>query len=358
MNPEETEIESVEIMTIDSKVIMAQESAMIDRQIATAKAYPRNIRQATENSIAIATMDKATAESCHYNVPRGGKQISGPSVNLAKIIAQCWGNMRIQARVVDIDAKHVTSQATCFDLETNLAIQVEVKRSIMQNEYVWKDGKSIRTGKMVRMSDDMITVTGNAGNSIALRNAVFNVVPKSVVNRVYGSAKQLILGDVSDETKFLKKRKDIFDACRDAYNITDAEILAALGRASMNHVTSDDLVNLVGIGTAIREGDTTIEQAFKNVNTNKKKNIAGDIIDEETKNKDTAAATTKEPEKSDEPAGISAQVRKKIGDTANDEVLIDYANNQTHLHGNEEFKKMVKDKLTALKSTSPKKLLF
>lgn len=244
---EDLQTEAVEVMEVS--VYEAQDKAMIDMQIATAKKYPRNVQRAIQNSMAIITLDVATAQTCNYSVPRGGKSISGPSVHLAKILAQNWGNMRIEAKVVATDDKHVTSQAICLDLETNLAIKVEIKRSIV--------------GKFGRYNDDMITMTGNAGNSIALRNAVLAVIPKGIVDKCYTTAKQMITGDVSDETKLIAKRKQVADGLKDTYSVSEKEILAAVGKQAINHVTPDDIISLIGIGQAIRDGDTTVEQAFK-----------------------------------------------------------------------------------------------
>jgi hypothetical protein len=230
-------------------VVYQQDKATIDMQISTAKAYPRNIKRATENSITVVTMDTDTASTCTYAVPRGGKQITGPSIHLAKILAQFWGNLRIEAKVINIDAKHITSQAVAYDLENNLAIKVEVKRSI--------------TGKYGRFNDDMITVTGNAGNSIAMRNAILSVIPRAVVDKVYNEAKKTITGDISDATKLMAKRKKVLDQFKDVYNVTEAEVLKSIGKASIDHIDADNLVTLIGIGQAIKDGDTTIEEAFK-----------------------------------------------------------------------------------------------
>lgn len=258
----ETEIlESQEI--VSPAIIYQQDKAAIDVQIATAKAFPRSIKRATENALAIVTMDKDTAEVCNYSLPRGGKPISGPSVHLAKILAQQWGNLRIDAKVVNIDATHVTSESVCFDLETNLAIKTQVKRSIMQHETKWENGKSVRTGRMLRMNDDMITVTGNAANSIALRNAVLSVIPRSVVNKVYNAAKEMITGDISDKNKLIARRKQVIDGLKETYGLTEKEILGAIGKAAIDHITGDDIVVLIGIGQSIKDGDTTVEQAFK-----------------------------------------------------------------------------------------------
>lgn len=244
------ETAEVQVMNVTgSEIAYLQDKAQIDVQISTAKLFPRNIKRSVENAIATATMDTETASTCTYSVPRGGKAITGPSVHLAKILAQCWGNMRIEAKVIGVEDKHVTSQAVAFDLENNVAIKVEVKRSIMT-----------KTG---RMNDDMIVVTGNAGNSIALRNAILSVVPKAVTDKVYNAAKQTITGNISDANKLLKKRKQVFDGLVNTYALTEKEILSAIGKAAVDHVTGDDLVVLIGVGQAIKDGDTTIELAFK-----------------------------------------------------------------------------------------------
>jgi len=203
-----------EIITVEQitpEVIYQQDKAQIDIQVATAKQYPRNIKRSVDNAIAIVTMDPQTAATCNYSLPRGGKTISGPSVHLATILSQVWGNLRVESKVVDVSATQITSQAVCFDLENNLAIKVEVKRSIMT-----------RSG---RMNEDMQTVTGNAANSIAFRNAVLKVIPKGVVDKVYNAAKDTITGDISDENKLIKRRKEVFDKLRDEYGVAEKEVL-------------------------------------------------------------------------------------------------------------------------------------
>lgn len=261
-----TEItESIEI--VNTSAIYQQDKAQIDVQISTAKSYPRNVTRSINNAIAIVTMDKETAATCTYSVPRAGKAITGASVHLAKILAQVWGNLRVDAKVVDIDSKQVTSEAVCFDLENNLAIKAQVKRSIMT-----------RNG---RMSDDMITVTGNAANSIALRNAVLSVIPRAIVDKVYNAAKATITGDVSDKQKLISRRKQVFDGFKDSYKLDEKQVLMAVGKASIDHITGDDLVVLIGIGQAIKDGDTTVEEAFLSKNTSKPEPKAKEVIEKE-----------------------------------------------------------------------------
>ncbi|MDR0825059.1 MAG: hypothetical protein LBN74_08185 [Prevotella sp.] len=245
------EAESVQVMQVD-----ALERANIDSQVATAKRYPRDIRRCIDNSIVLATMDLPTAQSCSYALPRGGKPITGPSVHLAKIIVSNWGNMRTEAKVVQITDKEVVSRGTCWDLETNVASAFEVRRSITN-----KDGK--------RFSDDMVTVTGNAANAIAYRNAVFSVVPKAITERIYNASQKLITGDLSDSDKLLKKRTSVLNELKNNYAITEEEVIKFCGKQTVNQIKSEEIALLLGIIQSLKDGDTTVDE-LRTKNTPKK----------------------------------------------------------------------------------------
>jgi len=236
----------------------SDDKAAIDVQIATAKAYPRDIDRAVSNSIAIATMDKSTAETCSYSLPRGTKKINGPSVHLARMIAQSWQNLRIESRISEITSTQVVSHSVCFDLENNYAVKVEVRRSIMQS--VWEHGK--KTTKKERMNDDMITVTGNAANAIAYRNAVFAVIPQAVTNKVSEAAKTKITGDLTSEVALSKRRNMAFLYFKTNYNITEAQILSVFGLQNINQFKQDEIVSLLGLQQAIKDGDTSVKDTF------------------------------------------------------------------------------------------------
>ncbi|WP_337801237.1 hypothetical protein [Hallella sp.] len=248
------ENENYEVLQVqqDQNIIQidAVERANVDSQVATAKQYPRDIARSVNNSIAMATMDYATAQSCGYALPRGGKLITGPSVHLAKLIVSNWGNVRAEAKVVQITDKQVISRGTCWDLENNVATAFEVRRSI-----VGKNGK--------RFSDDMITVTGNAANSIAYRNAVFSVIPKAITDKVYQAAQHFVTGDLSDEEKLVARRKKCIDFFKDEYGITEQEVVMLCGKQTVNQIKADQIAVLLGITQSLKDGDTTVEEVMR-----------------------------------------------------------------------------------------------
>ena len=265
------EYETLQVQNVQGIIQLdAVERANVDSQVATAKQYPRDIRRAVNNSVAMATMDYNTAQSCGYALPRGGKPITGPSVHLAKLIVSNWGNIRAEAKVVQVTDKQVISRGTCWDLENNVATAIEVRRSI-----VGRNGQ--------RFNDDMITVTGNAANSIAYRNAVFSVIPKAVTDKVYQAAQHLITGDLSDEEKVVARRKKCIDFFKEEYGISEEEVVALCGKQTVNQIKSDQIALLLGITQSLKDGDTTIEELMKPYRKEKTKATIADKAAEAAK---------------------------------------------------------------------------
>lgn len=234
------------------------ERANVDVQVSTAKRYPRDMRRSVNNSIVMATMNEEVARSCGYALPRGGKPVTGPSVHLAKIIVSNWGNMRTEAKVVQITDKQVISRGSAWDLENNVASAFEVRRSIVD-----KYGK--------RYSDDMITVTGNAANAIAYRNAVFAVIPKSITDRIYRAAQQFITGDLSDNDVLLKKRTKIFADFKNTYGIDENTVVKICGKNTDQQIGADEIALLVGLLQSLKDGDTTVDEVLDYVKSPKEK---------------------------------------------------------------------------------------
>jgi len=219
-----------------SEAYLAQTRGEIDVQIQTAKRYPRELSRVLRTIETLATVDQETAERCWYSLPRAGKNIEGPSVRLAEIIASSWGNLRVGFRVVGMDEKHVICQGMAHDLESNVLVQAEVRRRITD-----KNGK--------RFSDDMIVVTSNAAGSIALRNAIFKVVPMGVFHGILAKVKAVGMGD---ERTLVERRKAAM-AHFEAKGFKRSRILALLDRKAEEDVTVEDLATLRGYINAADE---------------------------------------------------------------------------------------------------------
>lgn len=239
--------EEVTIIEGGIEILEAQERAAIDIQVATAKRYPRNLRRVLDNSVVIATMNKATAETCRYAKPVGNKTINGPSVHLARIICQQYGNIRVQQRIKSIEHKSIIAEAVAFDMETNYAVSVEARRSI-----VTKSGQ--------RYTDSVIETNAMAILAIAERNAILKVIPKSIIDHVYSEAFKCAYGDLSDNAKLLKERERIFKEFKNTYGAEEADVIKFIGLNTKEAIAAENIADLVGILQSLKDKEITIDE--------------------------------------------------------------------------------------------------
>lgn len=232
-------------MNADQGMVALLNKSEIDQQITTAKRYPRSLKLFRDQALEMVTLHESIAQECIYALPRDGKVIEGPSARFAEIIAHAWRNNRAGSRVVDDSGDFVISQGVFHDLENNVAITYEVQRRIID-----KYGK--------RYKPDMIGVTANAASSIALRNAVLKGVPKAFWSAIYQAARKTIMGDF----KTLANRRSEAIQQFIAYGVTEAMLFEKLGVSGKEDIGLEQLVILSGLLTALRDGDTTVEDAF------------------------------------------------------------------------------------------------
>lgn len=248
-------MEQDDIITAESGTLALLNKGEIDMQIATAHKYPRSVVKFRNEVEQMVTLNEQVAGECVYALPRKEKDketnqwitktIEGPSARFAEVVASAWGNSRAGARVVSDQGDFVTAQGVFHDLERNVAITYEVQRRITN-----ANGQ--------RYKSDMIGVTANAACSIALRNAILKGVPKAFWADMYEAARKCIMGDI----KTLSNRRIAAMEQFQRFGIAPAQLFKRLDVTGPEDITLEHLVILRGLMTAIREGDTTAEQAF------------------------------------------------------------------------------------------------
>lgn len=264
------------ITTKETSALATVITAEIDSQIATAKAYPRSIHKFKQRALTLATMSQEVAASCEYGLPRGGKVIKGPSVRLAEIIVNSWGNVRAGARVVLNTGRKIVSQAICHDLETNVCITIEVERRITDK-------------KGIPYNEDMQIMAGNAASSIALRNAIFKVVPKAAWDEIYQQSRFVALGDASTLVERRTKAVEYFRS----KGVTDPQICQALGVNAIDDIDLDRLATLSSMKSALVNNEASLETLFPPVEDPKKKADDASKATEDKLNKSGKAGAKK-----------------------------------------------------------------
>lgn len=298
MNDRDDDNQNGQIVESTPTMAMLNKSE-IDQQVATAHAYPRSIKQFLRDAEELATMNEEVAESCGYALPRKQydketrtyitKTIEGPSARFAEIVLSCWGNARAGTRIVDEGEEFITAQGFMFDLQKNVAIQVEVPRRITDSQNR-------------RYKADMIGVTANAAASIALRNAILKVVPKAMWEPIYNKARATAVGT---EATLSNKRSAALAALQKR-GASAETVFEHFGVKGIEEITLEHLGTIKGYLTAIKEGDSTVEQIFGKDDpaaSTGRSTTLGDIA---------AKAGKKKPAEADPKAGLYAALVERL----------------------------------------------
>lgn len=242
------EVDASELQVVEvgaSELARVQDAAALDVQVTTAKQYPRSIQAFQADLEAWATFSQEVAEECFYAVPRAGGTLVGPSIRFAELVECAYTNLATEARVLEVGRRTVRVQATCRDMERNVAMRVEAERSILD-----KNGR--------RFSSDMIQTTTNAAISIALRNAIMRVVPKALWLPIWNQCRQVAVGK---GRPFSETRDAAVDWLKKT-GVTEDRILAKTGKVSIKDLDADDVLFFKSVSRQIRDGEVTPERAF------------------------------------------------------------------------------------------------
>lgn len=238
-------VEREEAPAMDLAVIGAISRAELDQQITTARAFPRSLKQFRTECMEMACLNEQIASECYFVLPRGGKNIEGPSVRLSEVVKSAWGNNNSGSQVINIGDEFITAEGVFHDLQNNVRVSKRVMRRITDS-------------KGRRYNADMIGVTGNAACAIALRNAVFDGIPKAFWNDIYLAARKLAAGDIKS---LVTNRTEALNYVA-RKGVTQQMVLDALGVKGVEDIGLDELAALRGMITSIKDGEATIETVF------------------------------------------------------------------------------------------------
>lgn len=268
----------------------AQESEL-DAQIRVARKNPRDIRKAMTEAFALIA-EPGVAEKCWYSLERydrkSGKmtKIEGPSARLAEIAFYAWGNIGQAGNVIEIGQTEVVAEGLAIDFERNTRVRIMERRSIV--------------GKRGRYSQEMCEITAKVAQSIAMRNAVFKVVPGAFVKRLLDHARS-----VANAGPIEPKIAAMMEWAK-SEGLTETEVLRWLGLGSLSEIGLADLARLRGVAGAIRDGETTTDEEFRKPYEEAKRRQAEKMTKPEPAPKETAAKAVADP-----PSATEGQAEKE-----------------------------------------------
>jgi hypothetical protein len=237
--------DSIEAAPSTLAVITQSEYAAM---VATAnlKGNKRSVDEFSKKLMLYATHSQPVALGMFYSLPRAGKQIVGPSVRFAEVVAPCWKNNSTGSRIIGETEQTVTAQGVFLDYEANMRNVKEIPRRITSG-----DGR--------KFNADMILTTSKAALSIAYREAILKGgVPQALWTPAFEESKLTAVGKAMSHSA----RVDAAMEYLTKLGVTEWQILNAVGLASPKEMETEHLVTLKVMCEEIKRGDRTIEAVF------------------------------------------------------------------------------------------------
>lgn len=227
----------------EGSVAIESQRAVAEAQgkLTLAKKFPRDVTAAhTELMAACQQMSLATV--AFYKVPRGQGNVTGPSIRLAEEIARCWGNIQYGHKELSRSEGKSEVEVFAWDMQTNLYAS---RQLTVMHVMDTKDGpRKLRDQKDI---DDKISNVA----SKQLRGRIMAILPKWLTEAAQTKCRETAQTGGSD--KPIQQRIRDMAAAFAAIGVTTAQLAAYLEHP-LENTTGDDLVDLLGVYTAIGEG--------------------------------------------------------------------------------------------------------
>jgi len=205
-----------------------------------AKKFPRDQIKAMDRIINACTRP-TLAQTALYCYPRGGQEVTGPSIRLAEVLAQEWGNIHFGVRELSAENGVSTVETFAYDVENNVR-QVKVFQ-VAHTRYA--------KGQLNKLTDprDIYEMIANQG-ARRLRACILGVIPGDVIEAAERQCEitQEANIDVTPET--IKKMLDAFEK---EYGVTQQLIEKRIGKRA-DAINASQLLNLRKIFQSLRDG--------------------------------------------------------------------------------------------------------
>jgi len=221
----------------------------VQGMILMAKKFPRDQFQAY-NRIMEACKRKSLAEVAQYEFPRGGEKVTGPSIRLAEVLAQNWGN--ISTGIIELEQNYGESKVMAFawDLETNYR---EERIFSVKHERKAK-------GVIKKLDDprDIYELVANLG-ARRKRSCILAVIPKDIVEAAEAQCEETLKKDNSKP--LIDRIRDMFEKFQSNFGVSKEMIEEFIG-CRAEAFTERDVLRLGRVYNSLRDGKAKREDFF------------------------------------------------------------------------------------------------
>lgn len=242
-----TELERpAEKQTAMVEVAKSREAQEVMAAMLVAQKCPRN-EEAALDRILTACQRKSLAEQAVYAYPRGGTQVTGPSIRLAEAMAQNWGNVSCGLKELEQRNGESTVMAYAWDMETNFR---------QEKVFTVKHERHTKAG-VTKLTDprDIYELVANQG-ARRLRSCIVGVIPGDIVEAAVDQCEKTMTKDVKVE-EGVKKVIAAFEPL----GVTKAMIEKRVG-CKIEAIVVGQLVQLRKIYKSLTDGMAQVADFF------------------------------------------------------------------------------------------------
>lgn len=225
-----------------SMVAIEQSRAVqeVQASLIIAKRFPRDMN-AVYTRIIEACKRRSLAEKAMYNFPRGGQNISGPSIRMAEVLAQSYGNLDFGIRELERRPGSSVAESYCWDKETNT-------RQSKVFEVPHEIGLKNNQKKKLTDPRDIYEIVANNG-ARRMRACILGIIPVDFVEAAVKQCRETIAkggGEPLEDRvrKMVVAFKEIG---------VSQEMIEERLKHKMDVTTVDEIVDLTGIFTVLRD---------------------------------------------------------------------------------------------------------
>ena len=239
LNPFTQQQQGKSLASVTAAMATTRQAQEVQAAMVVAKKFPRNPVDST-NRILEACTRRTLAESAMYSYPRGGQEVTGPSIRLAECVAQNWGN--IDFGYIELEQKNNESQvmAYAWDLETNTR---QSKVFTVPHRRETKNG-----AKPLTDSRDIYELIANQA-ARRVRSCILAVIPGDVIEAAIKQCEVTLTGGSVPLPERIKAMVDKYAEIE----ITAEQLAGFIGK-NVEAFTAQDIVRLGKIYRSIKDG--------------------------------------------------------------------------------------------------------
>lgn len=215
-----------------------------------AKQFPRD-EMAAADRILQSCQRTTLAEAAVYVYPKGGAQVTGPSIRLAEAMARHWGNLQWGIRELSQSNGESIMEAFCWDVENN---SKQVKQFTVPHVRHTRNGQH-----QLRDPREIYELTANHG-ARRLRACILAIIPADVTEAAVKQCEMTQANAAQVDADSIKAMVNAFAEVGVSKQMLEARVGH---RLTVEATISAELLALRRIWRSIKDGMGIVSDYFK-----------------------------------------------------------------------------------------------